>query len=121
MIHPTAPNEPNNPNHILKETSPMSENMERVISPGYKAWMGETARAASKELQFGTWWRLDATYWRVAWLEATGELYAVERGTNDHFVVIRCLEKKEISALMRNWYDGDDLNALLQRCAPRPD
>ncbi|HZQ10374.1 MAG TPA: hypothetical protein VFD70_27595 [Anaerolineae bacterium] len=85
------------------------------IVPGYTTWIHQSARAASKQIVFGTWWRLDATYWRVSWIEATGELYAVELSPSDQFVVLDHLAKKEFNELMRRWYDGNNLHALFLR------
>jgi len=48
----------------------------------YRSFAGDPLRARSPEVDFGVGWRLleerDGFPWRVAWLEATGELYAVE-------------------------------------------
>ena len=91
------------------------------IALGYTAWMEQTERAASKKIEFGTWWRLDVTYWRVAWIEATGELYAAERKPSDRFVVLSNLEKKQVNDLMHKWFDGDNLRALFGRFNLDPD
>lgn len=84
------------------------------IGPGYQRWI-QGERDASREIEFGTWWRLDETFWRVSWIEATGELYAVERKPSDRFVVFCCLNKKQVTDLMRKWFDGDNLHALFGR------
>lgn len=84
------------------------------INPGYADWM-QGERTTSVKIEFGTWWRLDATYWRVSWIEATGELCAVERKPSDRFVVICALTKKEVTDLMKKWFDGDNLAALFHR------
>lgn len=85
------------------------------IGPGYAEWMLDVERTQSKKVELGTWWRLDVTYWRVSWIEATGELFAAERKPSDRYVVLAQLEKKQVSDLMHNWYDGDNLRALFQR------
>lgn len=72
-------------------------------------------RTPSKKVEFGTWWRLGAMYWRVSWIEATGELYAVEAKPSDRFVVLSSMGKKQVNDLMRKWMDGDNLEALLKR------
>jgi hypothetical protein len=84
------------------------------IVAGYEAWI-QGERDASKKIEFGTWWRLNETYWRVLWIEATGELYAAERKPSDRYVVLGCLDKKHVTDLMRKWFDGDNLNALFGR------
>jgi hypothetical protein len=55
------------------------------------------------------------------WLETTGELYAAERKPSDRFVLLCRLEKKQVNDLMRKWYDGDNLDALLRRLGLAPD
>lgn len=90
------------------------------IIKGYAAWMLEKDRAVSKKIEFGTWWRLKTMYWRVSWIETTGELYAVERPPSDRFVLLAHLGKKEVNELMRKWMDGDNLEALFQRFAAPP-
>ena len=90
------------------------------ISAGFAGWMQAEHRAASKEIEFGKWWRLDDSYWRVAWLEATNELYAVEAGKSDRFILLARLERKDVHTLMKNWFDGDNLSALLHRFGLAP-
>lgn len=90
------------------------------ISAGYAAWMQAPRRADSKKIEFGKWWRLDASYWQVAWLEATNELYAMEVGKTDRFVLLTRLDKKEVNEFMKQWFDGDNLEALLHRFGIAP-
>jgi hypothetical protein len=42
-------------------------------------------------------------------------LYAVEIGESDRFVLLTRLDKKEVNELMKKWFDGDNLNVLLNR------
>lgn len=93
----------------------IQEPRNRKISAGFAAWMQAKHRADSKKIEFGKWWRLETTYWRVSWLEATNELYAVELGETDRFVLLTRLDKKEVNELMKKWFDGDNLNVLLNR------
>ncbi len=88
------------------------------IREGYGDWNGE-GRAESKRIEFGTWWRLDETYWRVSWIEATEELVAVERPPSDRYVPVCCLSRREVTELMKKWFDGDNLHALFQRLESR--
>lgn len=90
------------------------------IALGYQEWIKQDERAASKKIDFGIFWRLNATYWRVVWIEATNELYAAERHPSDRFVLLTCLDKKEVTELMRKWFDGDSLAALFQRFKQAP-
>jgi hypothetical protein len=99
----------------------------QVTSPGqvglgYHAWIEQNERAASKKVDFGIWWRWNTTFWRVAWIEATNELYAAERQPSDRFVLVTLLDKKEVTELMRKWFEGNDLQGLFQKCkrAPTP-
>ena len=91
-----------------------------TIVSGFNAWIQASPRAASKKIEFGNWWRLEATYWRVIWLEATEELYAAERGKSDRFMFLTHLTKAELKVLMNKWFDGDNLSALLQRLGLAP-
>lgn len=85
------------------------------IATGYATWMERMERTSSKKVEFGTWWRLDATYWRVSWIERTGELYAVEAKPSDRFVILSRMGKKEVSDMMRKWMDGNNLEGLFGR------
>lgn len=86
-----------------------------TIALGYEAWINQPDRAASAELKLGDWWRMEQSYWRMAWIEETGELYAEELGPLDRFVLLKRLDRKEVLDLMRRWYDGDNLSAFLVR------
>lgn len=96
------------------------ESNKRKISAGFDAWLRAKDRAESKKIEFGKWWRLDASYWRVAWIEATNELYAVELGATDRYVLLTRLDKKEVNEFMKKWFDGDNLEALLHRFGIAP-
>lgn len=85
------------------------------IAPGFAEWMQDGKRAGSKKLEFGTWWRFGPSYWRVSWIEETKELYAAERGKSDRFVLLMELDRKAVNDLMKTWFDGDNLEALLHR------
>jgi hypothetical protein len=87
------------------------------VTGGFAEWMQAEQRAGSKAIEFGEWWRLGVTRWRVRWLETTTELYAVEVGKSDRFILLTCLSKKEMNDLRKTWMDGDSLSGLLQRVA----
>lgn len=89
------------------------------IAKGLDVWLEGAQRAASKKVEFGIWWRLDTSYWRVLWLEATEELYAQERGESDRFILLTHLSKQELKVLMNQWFDGDNLLALIHRLGPK--
>ncbi len=90
-----------------------------TIRSGYETWIKNPSRAASSEIHHGAWWRTAGAYWRVSWLEATNEFYAAELGSTDRFVFLGNFEKKDIAALMRGWFDGDNLSLLIQKCVAR--
>ncbi len=50
------------------------------IVPGYTTWIHQSARAAAKQIVFGTWWRLDTTYWRVSWFVLSISIQEIEKG-----------------------------------------
>ena len=81
---------------------------------GYRAWRGDPTRAGG-ELDFGAWWRMEEMYWRMSWIEATQELYAVKLPVGDRFILLGQFTKKEVGELLRKWYDGDNLQAFVQR------
>ncbi len=81
---------------------------------GYHAWMQKNNRSTSREVSFGKWWVMEGALWQVAWLRQTEELYAAQPAS-DRFFVIGRFPQKEISTLMRQWFDGDNLSALVER------
>jgi len=118
---PTIDAQASRVSEVVEEDSNVNETVSTGrIAAGYETWLQDMERAASKKIEFGNWWRLDVTYWRVTWIEATGELYAAERKPSDRYVVLRCMAKKEVNDLMRKWFDGDDLHMLFQRFAVDP-
>jgi hypothetical protein len=91
------------------------------IRSGYDLWMRDARRANSNQVNYGAWWTLNGTHWRVSWIEGTGELYAMEVGATDRFILIGEFEtKKDIQQKMRGWFDGDNLRALIQRLVSPP-
>jgi hypothetical protein len=85
------------------------------ITSGYNVWIHETRRAKSSELNFGAWWEMEGTQWRVSWIEDTGELYAAELASDRYLVLGHFATKRDISRMMHNWFDGDNLAALVRR------
>jgi hypothetical protein len=88
-----------------------------TVQSGFEVWMNEPLRAGSARLSYGAWWRTESAYWLLSWIEDTGELCAVELGGTDRFIILGNFEKKAINALMRRWFDGDNLGMLIRRCA----
>lgn len=97
------------------------------ITRGYSEFMRDPDRARSREVDFGVWWSdsidSDGTrkgpFWRVSWLEATGELYAVSFGTK--LVILGTFNtREEVEKAMEGWANHDspdymDLRALAER------
>lgn len=98
----------------------MQESITSPIGFGYETWINQGTRAGSSVLDFGTWWHSNDAYWQVAWIEATRELYAAERGGTDRFLIIGHFERKDMLQLMRQWHDGNDLGGLIQRLTQQP-
>jgi hypothetical protein len=93
----------------------IQESNKRKICAGFPVWLRAKDRTESKKIEFGKWWRLGTSYWRVAWIEATNELYAVELGETGRYVLLTRLDKKEVNEFMKKWFDGDNLEALFHR------
>ncbi len=90
--------------------------MATTITSGYNLWIHAPPRADSGELNFGTWWKMGGKLWRVSWIEKTGELYASELGTADRFVVLgHFAHRKDVNQFMRQWFEGNNLGALIHR------
>lgn len=87
-----------------------------MIRSGFETWRNEPARVDSSEISHGAWWRSGGAYWHVCWIEETSEVYAAELGSTDRFVLLGTFAKKDINALMRVWFDGDNLELLIQKC-----
>jgi len=86
------------------------------VQEGYSEWIGDRARALSREWDFGVWWRVPGCRWtwRVSWIEDTGELYARELApASDRFVLLAVLPAREdAEAAMAGWEESD-LNLAL--------
>lgn len=97
------------------------------ITRNYKEFIHEPTREKSPEVDFGAWWsdrigpkgeRL-GPFWRVSWIEATGELYAVSMGTK--LVILGIFPTRaEVEQAMGGWAryndpDYMDLRALAER------
>lgn len=99
------------------------------ITRNYKEFILEPTREKSPEVDFGAWWsdriglkgeRL-GPFWRVSWIEATGELYAVSMGTK--LVILGTFHTREaVDQAMEGWANYElpdymDLQALAERLA----
>lgn len=97
------------------------------ITRNYTEFIKEPTRARSREVDFGVWWsdrigpdgNRKGPFWRVSWLEATGELYAVSMGTK--LVILGTYpDRMEVEKAMRGWENPNnpdymDLRALVDR------
>jgi len=77
----------------------------------YATFMQDPKRERSPEVDFGTQWRNPADpgfTWRVSWIQATGELYAVKLWPKDQEVLVlgRFPTREEVEAFMRGWATG---------------
>jgi len=116
------------------------------ILGNHQKWISRPDRLKSPEVDFGVWWKLcpdnaplvvgeglvgdvPVTFtnagmnrrWRVSWIEATGELYAVEQALpkTDRFIVITVIKTREaIDKRMEGWAEGEFGKALLTWFAP---
>jgi hypothetical protein len=89
--------------------------MMAMVTSGYKAWMHHPQRARSEELTFGAWWKMDGKRWRVSWIVKTGELYASQLDA-DHFILLgHFRDRKAVNQMMREWFEGNNLSALIHR------
>lgn len=94
------------------------------IQTGFRQWINEPARARSPEVDFGCWWTLSGNprefpRWRVSWVEATGELYAVEMADHrpDRYLLLARFDNRQaVEAAMRGWAESEmHLSDLLDR------
>jgi len=84
---------------------------------GYNKWSSVPIRERSPEVDFGCWWKAgplagDRLYdqWRVSWIEATGELYALDLAHREmeRFIVIgHFLTREVVEAAMQGWAESD--------------
>lgn len=90
--------------------------MKKAVSSGFNAWRQDSQRSGSAQVDFGAWWEMGGSNWRVAWIQNTGELYAAELGLSDRFLLLgKFATKKEVNQTMQRWNEGADLAALLRR------
>jgi len=81
-----------------------------VVWDGYKAWISQPERARGLELDFGVHWTLGPGippphYWRVSWIEATGELYDRElEPEGDRYIFLGPhATREEVEEAMAGW------------------
>ena len=85
--------------------------MLKILSD-YKAWIADPKRARSPELDFGVSWNLTAQctwpFWRVSWIDDTGELYARELGPDsDRFIILGYFPtRKAVEKRLTGWSDS---------------
>jgi len=73
------------------------QNNSLKIQNGYRQWIETPERKFSGEIDFGCWWGLhqrEYPWWRVSWIEKTGELYAVNL-SNDEYIILDNFKTKE--------------------------
>lgn len=62
-------------------------------------------RERSPELDFGVWWRdgYNHPLYRVSWLEATGEIYAIDQSENRVEILGRARTRGDIEQKLEGW------------------
>lgn len=90
-----------------------------LLRADYHSWAEDAERKASPEVDFGANWRLRSTswpVWRVSWIEATGELYAVEllpSPTDRRFLVLGEIHgRRAVETALTGWTEIDYLDDL---------
>ena len=91
--------------------------MATLLNPlsNFQNWICVPDRATSREIDFGVNWTLKGEgrwpFWRLSWIETTGELYAVEMTADvsdpgRRFIVLgTILELESVERTLTNWAD----------------
>ena len=68
----------------------------------YGKWIRAPERKGSKCVDFGDQWIWVELWprWEVSWIEATGELFAVEQGGEARFTVLGTFTRAEVEAFI---------------------
>lgn len=91
-------------------------------------YAGDARRERSPEVDFGVWWTLPGETWpnwRVSWVEATGEVYAVAQTQGDLGPVVSRAgfpTREGVEAALEGWADHchqGGLRWLWERLASR--
>ncbi|MCL4486798.1 MAG: hypothetical protein M1132_12795 [Chloroflexi bacterium] len=83
------------------------------IASGYQTWMHQSLRAASKQVSFGEYWRMQEARWRVSWIERTGELYAADVQSDRFFILGHYATRRDVVRKMQHWFEGCSLQGLI--------
>jgi|ERR1035437_5603739 hypothetical protein len=84
---------------------------EKNIFPNLDAFYDDDQRRLrSGEVEFGVMWRHEKlfAYWRVAWVKATGEIYATKQGPgNDAPVVVlgKIVSRDKLEQVLEGWVE----------------
>jgi len=83
-----------------------------MATMNYGSFISAPRRARSREVDFGVWWwhveNPGGPPWRVSWIEATGELYAVPMALSDDRPVLVLgvyPTREEIERALAGWAD----------------
>jgi len=94
------------------------QNDSMKIQNGYKQWIETPERKFSREIDFGCWWGLHQRkypWWRVSWIERTGELYAVNLSNLNEYIILDNFKTKEEVEIRMKGYCESFSNMILTR------
>lgn len=95
---------------------PLDAELHTRPSPGHKLWMAEGERSQSPQVQFGAWWEMEGSLWRVSWIEKTGDLFATELKATDRYMILGHFPtRKDLRQALGGWFGGNSLPALINR------
>lgn len=105
---------------IMLELHTLFARSKNMKLKNFRLWFfGSPARRESKELEFGYNWRFEEFtergHWKVAWIEVTGELYAVDMSLSKvdaerEFFLIAVIESEELVGELMEGYENSTLS-----------
>ena len=98
----------------------MTTNEFPKILNGYHEWIAAPARERSGESDYGVWWHRATQprgpFWRISWIEATDELYAVQEGADNYFVIGLYPNEVAVKGALAGWGQAmQDLDAIVRQ------
>lgn len=76
-----------------------------ILDVKYPAFSSTGVRRASREVDFGSWWKSTSRdgFWRVSWVENTGELYSVHFDTGTVILLGVFRNSTKVHDIMSGW------------------